>query len=156
MPERELGLDTLQRIAGRPEEQVWYVCHPLHSTDAEIADLRSREDAVNQRWFKVNKVSDQEARKLIANGNLAQAKICLDRLRRMFPTITFIAPWITAVEAGADDSDPAQREAGLRDDCRVVRRCDGVVHTGNRVSDGMRREAEHAREVVDLTYLGWA
>lgn len=140
MPERELGLDTLQQIAGRPDEQVWYVCHSLRPTDAEIAEFN---------------LLHPEPRGAATGRNLRRAKECLDRLRRMFPTITFIAPWITSVEAGADDSDPAQREAGLRDDCRVIRRCDGVVHTGGRMSDGMRREAEHANEVVDLTYLGW-
>jgi len=90
-------------------------------------------------------------------ANLYRAKEGFAALRRSFPETTFIAPWIAAVLSGADDRDPAQRDAGLVDDCAVVERCDGIVLWGARLSDGMRREMEHgvrARhgfEVFDLT-----
>lgn len=58
----------------------------------------------------------------------------------------------------AGDSDPAARARGLEHDCNVVKRCDGLVLVGGRMSSGMaieRGAAEsHGRDVVDLTHLG--
>lgn len=82
--------------------------------------------------------------------NLSKAQRTFTRLRRAFPETTFIAPWIASVMAGEDDSDPAQREAGLVDACAVVERCDGIVLWGSRLSDGMRREMEHGVRSRDL------
>lgn len=98
-------------------------------------------------------------------ANILRALRWLAWLRKTYPNITFIAPWIAAVLAGADDSDPAAREAGLVDDCAVVERCDGIVLCGGRISSGMRREMEHRwgsreeggpfeSEVYDLTAVG--
>lgn len=75
-----------------------------------------------------------------ANVDLAQRR--LRWLRLNFPETTFIAPWIASMLGGDDDSDPDQREAGLIDAETTIARCDGVVLTGNRISDGMHREAE--------------
>lgn len=104
---------------------VLYVAHPLGAPDA--AGLRA---------------------------NLERAMRWLSWLRRSFPETTFIAPWIAAIYSGENDSDPAQREAGLVDDCAVVERLDGMVLCGGRISSGMGREDGVARQSWDLTFLG--
>lgn len=76
-------------------------------------------------------------------ANIDRAMHWLNWLRVSFPETTFIAPWIASILAGADDSDPAQREAGMRDNEAVIERCDGIVLCGGRISEGMRREMEH-------------
>lgn len=134
---------------------VLYVAAPLRPTEEEVAAVVAApigcEDATALRY------------------NLNRAKRWLSWLRRSFPETTFIAPWIASVESGDDDRDPAQREAGLRDACAVIERCDGIVLCGPRVSEGMRREMEHGMswrmfdgddgepmrfEAYDLTSLG--
>jgi hypothetical protein len=75
-----------------------------------------------------------------------------------YPETAIIAPWISAIMAGADDDDPAARARGLADDCAVAVRCDGIVLVGGRISAGMTWErdavAAAGLEVVDLTELG--
>lgn len=88
------------------------------------------------------------------DGNIKRALRWLEWLRRSFPTVTFIAPWIASVMSGEDDSDPAQREAGLVDAETIVDRCSGVVLVGGRISSGMMRESAAARWTSDLTWLG--
>lgn len=123
----------------RTRRTVLYMAAPLRPTEAEIAAYGG--DA-----------------RLALLANLARAEAWLAWLRRASPAVTFIAPWIASVRSGEDDSDPAQREAGLVDDCTVIERCDGVVLAGGRVSSGMRRERKAAYdsgiEVTDLTALG--
>ncbi len=47
-----------------------------------------------------------------------------------------------------DDSDPAQRELGISLGLRFMDSCDLVwVYVGDGISDGMRRELEHARSL---------
>ncbi len=47
-----------------------------------------------------------------------------------------------------DDTDPAQREVGISLGLRFMEVCDVVwVYLGEGVSDGMRREIEHARRL---------
>lgn len=47
-----------------------------------------------------------------------------------------------------DDTDPAQREIGISLGLRFMEVCDVVwVYLGEGVSDGMRREIEHARRL---------
>lgn len=71
---------------------------------------------------------------------------------------TFIAPWIAALDAGADETAPEERARGLRDAVAVAERCDGIVLCGGRVTVGMTYEldAVHATGgwIVDLTSLG--
>lgn len=88
------------------------------------------------------------------DGNIKRALRWLSWLRRSFPAVTFIAPWIAGLMSGEDDSDPTQREAGLVDCCAAVERCDGIVAVGGRVSSGMIRERRHAKHLIDLTYFG--
>lgn len=59
--------------------------------------------------------------------------------------------WI--VTTGELAETPENRAFGLEMDCALVRRCDVLVMVGPRVSEGMRRESEHARAVVDWTWL---
>ncbi len=126
-------------------EELWYVAHPVHPTDAEIAEMIG--PSGSDFWGV--------AAARVVRDNIANAKLWLAWLARRFPAITFIAPWIASLDGGGgDDLDPASRERGLRDCCRTIRACDGLVHTGGRVSSGMVTEARAARWVVDLTYLG--
>lgn len=47
-----------------------------------------------------------------------------------------------------DDADPVQRELGISMGLRFMEICDEVwVYVGEGVSDGMRRELEHARSL---------
>ncbi len=73
--------------------------------------------------------------------NLARAKRWMPWCRDMAPHVSIIAPWMVDVELG-DDTDPARRERGLRDNCAVVKRCDGIILAGGKLSPGMSRELE--------------
>ena len=88
------------------------------------------------------------------DGNIKRAMRWLVWLRRSFPDTTFIAPWISDIMSGQDDSDPKQREAGLVDCCATVKLCAGIVLVGGRISSGMLRESGNARATCDLTHLG--
>jgi hypothetical protein len=132
--------------------QVLYVAHPVAPLRDEVNTLVAR-----------GGIDEKRAGMRLVDENLQRAMRWLSWLRRAFPKTTFIAPWISSILAGADDSDPAQREAGLVDCCAVVERCDGIVLCGGRISSGMRREMEHGVafnegrcnkfEVYDLTGL---
>lgn len=53
-----------------------------------------------------------------------------------------------------DDTDPVQREAGITLGLRFMEVCDVVwVYVGEGVSDGMRRETEHARRLSKTVVL---
>lgn len=132
---------------------LFYVAHPVHPTYDEVTDGFSR-----LRGYVGGPPGERELREVqteIVRANIANAKAWVARLAGRFPAITFIAPWIVALDGGGgDDLDPAQRERGLRDCCRAISACCGLVHVGGRVSDGMRAEARSALCVVDLTFLG--
>lgn len=127
--------------------QVLYVAAPVRPTEEEIAALL------------ISCPRGMSVFQFAIRANLDRAMRWLDWLRRRFPEVTFIAPWIASILAGADDSDPAQREAGMADNFAVIERCDGIVLCGGRISEGMRREMEHAEgcdqysTVYDLTSL---
>lgn len=87
-------------------------------------------------------------------ANIQRALRWLAWLRKKYPCITFIAPWIAAIQSIGVDGTPGQREAGLVDDCAVVEICYANVAVGGRWSSGMRREASHASHIFDLTPLG--
>lgn len=128
--------------------QVLYVAHAVRPTEEEIAAIPmgriepGRGEYERDAWFPI---PDTERVALATRANLDRAMAWLSWLRRSFPETTFIAPWIASILAGADDADPAQREAAFLDCCAVVERCDGIVLVGPRISEGMRREMEHAR-----------
>lgn len=105
-------------------------------------------------WYLAHPVSGD------VPANLARAGRWLRWLRLRCPHVTIIAPWLGPLLAGLEnDSDPADRERGLRDCCAVVERCDGIILCGGRVSSGMQREVDalcaHGQGyVADLTSLG--
>lgn len=88
--------------------------------------------------------------------NLARARRWLAYLQAELTDCAVIAPWIEQCEQRPDDdASPTLREAGLQWDEAIVRElCDGVILVGGRVTPGMRREAEAARNVWDRTALG--
>ena len=49
------------------------------------------------------------------------------------------APWI-GLCLTLDDNDETDRKIGMEVDLAVLRRCDGLIHTGHTVSNGMRIE----------------
>lgn len=138
---------------GMRSDQLWYVAHPVHPTEDEVTDGMRR-----LRGYVGGSPGDHELRDVreeVIRANIANAKLWLAWLVRRFPTITFIMPWAVALDGGGDDDlDPVQRARGLRDCCRTIRVCHGLVHTGGRVSTGMHQEAGYANAVVDLTFLG--
>jgi len=146
------GLDELEAASARAN-QLWYIAHPVHPTAEEVDDRMRR-----LRGYVGGSPGDREAREVmveVIRANLENAKSWLAWLTTRYPEVTFIAPWIAAIESGADDDlVPEQRERGLRDCCRTVSVCCGIIHVGGRVSSGMLAEAAHADHVVDLTYLG--
>ncbi len=135
------------------DEQLWYVAHPVHPTKEEVVEGMRR-----LRGFVGGSPGDRERREVseeIIRGNIVNAKGWMAWLIWKYPVVTFIAPWIATLDGGGDDDlDPAQRERGLRDCCRTVKVCHGIVLIGGRVSGGMAKEASHARAAVDLTSLG--
>ena len=90
-------------------------------------------------------------------SNLDSARAWLKRLTESYPAIVFVAPWITECEIW-DDSDEAQREAGLARCHAVIRRCDEFWMCGVRESTGMSGELEVAEESgCEITsFVGWA
>lgn len=119
--------------------RVLYMAHPVAPTADEI-ERKWADVASSSRWIEA---MDADA---IIRCNVDNALCCLAWLHSSFPETTFIAPWITALQAGADDSDPAARDRGLVDCCAVVERCDGIVLKGPRISSGMQRETNHGMQ----------
>lgn len=123
---------------------VLYMAAPLRPTPEEIAQVASDWPGFpRERWPEI-----------ALHANIARGLRWLRWLRRSFPRVTFIAPWIAGVLSGEDDNDEAQREAGLVDADAVVPRLTGVALVAGRISSGMQRERLAAHEVVDLTHLG--
>ena len=118
--------------------RVLYVAHALRPTAEETLAHK-----IALIHCLAREVSPDAAIAAATRRNIEDAMRWLTWLRRSFPETTFIAPWIASVLAGADDSDPAQREMGLADAFATIERCDGVVLCGPRISEGMRREMEH-------------
>ncbi len=123
---------------------VYYVAHPLRPTPEQLASSRAA----------MFPCASAVAAAALLRANLDNAMRWLTWLRRSFPAVTFVAPWIASVLAGDDDADPAQREAGLLDADALIPLLAGVVLVGGRISSGMLRESEHARWISDLTWLG--
>lgn len=120
-----------------------YVASPLRPNDAEVDAIAPftispgrGEYELDAKIWKPHETRVREA----LRANLDRAMRWLSWLRRSFTETTFIAPWIVDILSGADDSDPAQREAGMQDNFAVIERCDGIVLCGPRISEGMRRE----------------
>ncbi len=121
-----------------PARRVIYLAHPVAPTDAEVAEAAAMIRALEYDFGL------GELRQLARRANVVRAQEILTALRREFPETVFAAPWIACLlhdgDAGDDDDDPAQREAGILDNEEIVRRFDGIVLTGVRLSSGMTRE----------------
>jgi hypothetical protein len=115
--------------------KVLYVAHPVRPTETEFASAEQS-------------ISSLPTMTVAINRNIKKAMAWLSWLRCSFPETTFIAPWIASTMAGADDSDPQQREAGMADNFAVIERCDGIVLCGPRISEGMDREIRHGTHRV--------
>lgn len=93
--------------------------------------------------------------------NIARALRWLKFLRRKYPAVTFVAPYIASLLSGEDDADPVQRQAGLEDARALIVRLDGVVLVGGRLTEGMNFEAKAClapgdllAAVYDMIFLG--
>lgn len=91
------------------------------------------------------------------NANLARMKRWFAFLVENEPAVAFSVPWLTYVEV-LEESIPGNRARGLRDDVAMVRKCDGIVLCGGRISSGMQLELDAAIAsgliVCDLTEEG--
>lgn len=67
----------------------------------------------------------------------------------------YIAPWISEVRLFIDNRVTTTYEEALSDDLEVVTRCDGIILVGGKISNGMQRELDCARDlgksVIDLS-----
>ena len=121
---------------------------PAARTKPVVVEVEQSAPAARPVWYLAHQLGAPTRQGLEAN--LADAREWLRLVRRAFPNDTFIAPWIASVDAGDDDHDPAQREAGIVDAVALIPRLDGVVLFGSRFSSGMLREARRARLILSL------
>lgn len=101
-------------------------------------------------WYVAHPVSGDH------EGNARNAIAWIKWLVLNDPTRVYIAPWVAEVLAFSDAvMTPEFYDRVLCDDEEVVARLDGILLVGGRVSTGMARELEAAREsyldVLDLT-----
>ena len=89
-------------------------------------------------------------------NNLAKAKLWLRWIEKHHD-VAVVASWITECEVW-DDDNLEHRAAGLRRDFAVIERCDELWLMGDRVSDGMKKETDHAEKhglvVRNMTNFG--
>ncbi len=119
-----------------------WLAHPLrgfedHSCPALVGNYTAELNITNaQRWLKVLQIAN--------------------------PGVVLIAPWIGQYLAWPEvDSVPAMRRAAIGRNLAVIKRCDGLVLVGGRITEGMLHEADFAEQsnklIFDLTHLGyWA
>lgn len=90
-------------------------------------------------------------------ANVARATRWYRWLLDTEPGRAITAPWLATLLAGVPDDD-ANRARGLRDDCAIACRLDGIVLVGGRISTGMRHELDAVVAaggwVSDCTWLG--
>lgn len=115
----------------KPPKIVAYLAHPV-GPGHTLAELEARRE------------------------NIANALAWLQYLVDATPWAISV-PWLPYVQR-LDES--TYRERGIADDLAGLERCDLVILTGGRISQGMAAEANHAREleipILDLTGLGFA
>lgn len=78
-------------------------------------------------------------------GNLAKIRAWISRMQPQHPDLAFIAPYVTWLECGDDDSDPVSRNLGMDRDLEVLRRCDEIWLIGSQLSPGMWIECQEAK-----------
>jgi len=130
------ALNNRQRVMLEPEElrPVFYMAHPV----TENIDTGSR----GPENFKTN---------------IARAKKWLAWFMLNDRSRVYIAPWIVEVQLVDEGVLFTSYEEALRDDEEVVRRVDGLVMVGGKITEGMRREFDVACarsiEIIDIS--GW-
>lgn len=138
--------------AWKPTRDVVYVCHPAAPTAEEIDAALASSNPLSA-ISAAHRHNAATLRRLATLANVQRAMRWLSWLRRAFRDVTFVAPWIASILAGDDDTNPAQREAGLLDAEATIERCDGAVIVGGRIGSGGLREIRHgvtsSRVVLD-------
>jgi hypothetical protein len=90
-------------------------------------------------------------------GNLARAERWMKWLLATFPDVDIVADWILWCRV-LDDTNPVDRERGLRFDEEIISRMDDFIIVGCSISGGVDRETDIALEsgvrVVNLIELG--
>lgn len=86
-------------------------------------------------------------------ANLERARRWYLWLVREFPRNAYECSWIVSGEL-LDDDDPQVREDAIARACEIASRCDAVLLVGGHVANGMRREADAGKAVLDLTAIG--
>lgn len=77
--------------------------------------------------------------------NLERAQRWFRWLVQSFPDAAFTMPWLPYCLVLEETE--ANRERGIRDDLEALRRCDGIVLCGGRISSGMQQEIDVALEL---------
>ncbi len=90
--------------------------------------------------------------------NIAKTKRWLRWIYQSFPDVAPIAPWVVDADGVLDDTNPSDRERGIKTDLTVIRRCDEIWLVGGRISFVMQAEMYEAERtgvsIRDLTDLG--
>lgn len=89
--------------------------------------------------------------------NIERAKRWFCWLVSSFDDVAIMVPWMPYILTL--DESPANRDRGIRDDLRCLRRCDGIVSVGGLMSPGMQGEMDLAYQLNfkwtrDWTWLG--
>jgi hypothetical protein len=139
---------------------VCYVACPVGALPEEI-DKELAEDEESDHAFAGYLSGEPDgarrsAARAVVKGNLARARRWLAALIANVPDVAWCMPWLPYLSVL--EETPANRERGLRDDCAIAARCDGIVLVGGRVSSGMEREEMAVRYAggwsLDATYFG--
>lgn len=142
IPVRPPVLYVAAPVAAQPGETL-AVCTECGARNTFLADDILNLQLVCSHDAPVRHTQDREA---IVRFNLERAMRWWRWLHLGLPEVTWIMPWYVNVVANGE-GDPVLIERGLRDDCEVARRCDGLMATGPRISSGMRREGVAVHEV---------
>ncbi len=132
-------LYVAHRVAAQPGD-VLATCvecqrQALHNVDAR--------EPVCERHDSVSRTEDPTR---IVAFNLSRALRWWSWLRKLEDAV-FSIPWAASVMI-CDDTNPAARALGMRENLEHVKRFDAVILTGPRVSSGMRDEAVACRGEV--------
>jgi hypothetical protein len=105
-----------------------------------------------QVWYLAHPVTGDP------EGNVKNAIAWIQWLTIACPERVYIAPWVAEVTAFfGQDVDQAFYDRVLADDCDVVRKLDGVLLVGGRISKGMALEAAAAEAAGKPVHdVSWA
>lgn len=150
-------IDPIQWTQHRKQATGWldppilYVAHPVAPRDGEVLarctrckaeHTFARADVVDLRNVcdHDDRVHPTDSAAEIVGYNLRRALAWWSWLEGSLTEIVFAMPWYVNVTANGN-GDPDRVARGLRDDCEIVQRFDGLVLCGSRVSSGMHKEA---------------